>query len=83
MKNTFTTEKLETIRIRFEDDVYCDVTPSEDEPGFHDFYLSKSGYCVRLFMFATEIKSEEDAAELAESNLEFFTEDLEAACNED
>ena len=83
MKNTFTTEKLETIRIRFENDIFCDVTPSEDEPGFHDFWLSKSGYGVRLFMFATVIKSEEYAAELAESNLKFFAEDLEAACNED
>jgi hypothetical protein len=76
-------QKIETIRVRFEDGYYCDITPSARTDGFHDFYLSKIGYGNIIFMFGCKIESAEDAAELAEANYEEYVSELETCENDD
>lgn len=70
-------EKIETIRVIFEDGYFCDITPDASGSGYHDFWLSKKGYGVCVHMFGLQIESAEYAAEIAEANYEDYIEDLE------
>lgn len=72
-------QKIETIRVRFEDGYYCDITPDASRSSFHDFWLSKEGYGVCVHMFGVKIESAEYAAEIAEANYEDYVDDLEVA----
>lgn len=62
-------EKFETIRVRFEDDYYCDITPCDDAEGMYEFWLYRSGYDASVYMFGCEAKDEDEAVELAVSNV--------------
>lgn len=61
-------EKVETIRVRLNDEFYCQITPSADYPECHDFILYRKGYGVSCHMFGCKIESDEHAVELAVSN---------------
>lgn len=68
------TEKLEFIRVHLDDNYYCDVTPSADEPTLHDFTLHKIGDGDSTFMFALAIESEDQAVALAIANADQYKE---------
>jgi hypothetical protein len=73
MKNTKT---LKMMRVEFENGIYCDVIPSADAPGCHDFILKKLGSGESVFMFALEVESAEKAAALVEANVSDYIEEL-------
>lgn len=72
-------QKIETIRVRFEDGYYCDITPNASGSDHHDFWLSKEGYGICVYMFGMKIDSAEYAAVIAEANYEDYVDDLEAS----
>ena len=67
-------QNISTLRIVLDDDYYCDVIPSIDADGTHDFYLRERGTDNSTFMFAVAIESAEQAAILAESNADHYKE---------
>ena len=69
-------EKIETLRVTIDKMFYCDVTPSADYEGYHDFTLHRVNTGESVFMFGLEIKSEEYAAELVMANYMDYVEDL-------
>jgi hypothetical protein len=73
-------EKIETIRVRFEDGFYCDITPTANTEGCHDFIIRHEDYNVSTTMFACTIQSEECAIEIAEANAPEYIPDLKKLC---
>lgn len=69
-------EKIETIRITLDNDIYCDVTPSAEALGFHDFIFNRKGYGNPAFLFSVQIESPEHAVKLAEAGADEYWEYL-------
>lgn len=69
-------EKLETIRVRFEDGYYVDIVPAADYDNVRDYFLKKEGYGTVVFMFGVEVDSDEKAVEIAEANVDEYIADL-------
>jgi hypothetical protein len=76
-------EKIETIRVTYDDAIYCDITPSEDNPGCYDFWLRRRGYDISAYMFSLAGDSAEQLVELAEVNIPDYIDDLMELCDED
>jgi hypothetical protein len=64
----FSVKKFEVIRVEFEDGVYCQITPSDVNEGYRDFWLFRKNWGVSQTMFACEVKTDEEAVELAVAN---------------
>lgn len=58
-------EKLETIRLEYTEDIFCDITPSIEDGDIHDFWLHKKGTGESLYMFGVSIGSTEEAVSIA------------------
>lgn len=70
-------EKFETIRVKFEDGVYCDITPDIEVEGIFEFWLYRTGYDSSVFMFGCEAKSDEEAVDIAVRNVPDYIQYLE------
>lgn len=69
-------EKLETIRVRFEDGYYVDIVHAADYDNVRDYFLKREGYGTVVFMFGVEVDSDEEAVEIAEANVDEYIADL-------
>lgn len=72
-------EKVETIRVRLNDGYYVDVTPNDEQAGYFDFWLHKTGYGICEFMFGCKAKNEAEILDLIEGNVEDYIPDFEEA----
>lgn len=75
--------KIETIRVQFEDGVYCDITPDLDNTGYYSFWLYRKGYSVSLDMFGAKADSIEEAVAIAEANVPDYIDELWEMCSDD
>ena len=76
-------EKVETIRIEYGEGVYCDITPSIEDDGTHDFWLHLKGTGESLYMFGIHIESTDDAVEIALANIPDYVDELVSNVNDD
>jgi hypothetical protein len=68
-------EKLETIRICFEDNLYCDVTPDAEDPNLRSFIFGKKGYEPEYY-FSCKVADLNEAVKIAADNVYIYLEDL-------
>ena len=62
-------EKIETIRVHYDENIVCDIIPAIDDPDTHEFWLHHKEYAESVFMFGMHIESVDDAVELAMANI--------------
>ena len=62
-------ERLETIRLNCGEGIYCDITPSIEDPNTYDFWLHKKGTGESLYMFSLPLSSTEEAVDVALANV--------------
>lgn len=62
-------EKIETIRVKYDDEFFCDITPNGNEQGYYDFWLYKNDCGLGEFMFSASADTTEELVEMAEFNI--------------
>ena len=68
-------EKIQTHRITFDDGIYCDITPSAEDPNLRTFTYNKVGYDYP-YSFAVKEDTIDEMIELAASNAPVYLEEL-------
>jgi phosphoribosyl-AMP cyclohydrolase len=64
--------KIEAIRVDLDDDLYIVIIPSANEDGARDFWLYSKSETKSVFMFALRVDSDEDAVNIAVSNVDSY-----------
>ncbi len=72
-------KKIQTIRARFDDGFYCDIT-QEKNNGVCEFWLYRNGYGFALFMFGCTAETEQEKIELAAANIKQYIPIFEKSC---
>lgn len=75
--------KIETIRVNFENGVYCDITPDLNDKGYYSFWLYRKGYGVSIDMFGARADSIDEAVAIADANVPDYIDELMEMCGDD
>lgn len=69
-------ERIETIRVHYDDKIVCDIIHAIDDPSTHEFWLRHKDYGTSAFMFGLHVESVDNAVEIAMANIPDYLDEL-------